>query len=96
MSSILFFLVSLLASIAGAICGIGGGVIIKPRTLRRRHDWAQAMRKEKLDAGFADPIPADKIGPGRKGRRMIVFPKRMCYTESTGASLNKFNGENAV
>ncbi len=26
----LFFLVSLLASIAGAICGIGGGVIIKP------------------------------------------------------------------
>ncbi len=26
----LFFLVSLLASIAGAICGIGGGVVIKP------------------------------------------------------------------
>ena len=30
MSSLLFFVVSLLASIAGAICGIGGGVIIKP------------------------------------------------------------------
>lgn len=30
MSSLLFFAVSLLASIAGAICGIGGGVIIKP------------------------------------------------------------------
>ena len=28
--SIFFFLVSFLASIAGAICGIGGGVIIKP------------------------------------------------------------------
>ena len=28
--SLLFFAVSLLASIAGAICGIGGGVIIKP------------------------------------------------------------------
>lgn len=27
---ILFFIVSFLASIAGAICGIGGGVIIKP------------------------------------------------------------------
>lgn len=27
---LIFFLVSLLASIAGAICGIGGGVIIKP------------------------------------------------------------------
>ena len=27
---ILFFVVSFLASIAGAICGIGGGVIIKP------------------------------------------------------------------
>lgn len=27
---LLFFLVSLLASVAGAICGIGGGVIIKP------------------------------------------------------------------
>ena len=27
---ILFFVVSLLASIAGAICGIGGGVVIKP------------------------------------------------------------------
>lgn len=27
---IIFFLVSLLASIAGAICGIGGGVVIKP------------------------------------------------------------------
>ena len=27
---ILFFLVSFLASVAGAICGIGGGVIIKP------------------------------------------------------------------
>ena len=70
MSSILFFLVSLLASIAGAICGIGGGVIIKPRTLRRRHDWAQAMGKEKLDAGFADPIPANKVGQGR-----LYFPK---------------------
>ena len=30
MSSLLFFIVSLLASVAGAICGIGGGVIIKP------------------------------------------------------------------
>ena len=69
MSSILFFLVSLLASIAGAICGIGGGVIIRPRTLRR-HDWAQAMGKEKLDAGFADPIPANKVGQGR-----LYFPK---------------------
>lgn len=29
MSSILFFCVSFFASIAGAICGIGGGVIIK-------------------------------------------------------------------
>ena len=28
--SIFFFLISFLASIAGAICGIGGGVIIKP------------------------------------------------------------------
>lgn len=28
--SLMFFAVSLLASIAGAICGIGGGVIIKP------------------------------------------------------------------
>ena len=28
--SILFFIVSFVASIAGAICGIGGGVIIKP------------------------------------------------------------------
>ena len=28
--SILAFLVSFLASTAGAICGIGGGVIIKP------------------------------------------------------------------
>ena len=27
---ILFFVISFLASIAGAICGIGGGVIIKP------------------------------------------------------------------
>ena len=27
---LLFFLVSLLASIVGAICGIGGGVVIKP------------------------------------------------------------------
>lgn len=27
---ILFFIVSLLASVAGAICGIGGGVVIKP------------------------------------------------------------------
>lgn len=27
---VLFFAVSFLASIAGAICGIGGGVIIKP------------------------------------------------------------------
>ena len=30
MSSLLFFIVSLLASVAGTICGIGGGVIIKP------------------------------------------------------------------
>ena len=30
MSSLLFFIISLLASVAGAICGIGGGVIIKP------------------------------------------------------------------
>ena len=30
MSSILIFCVSFFASIAGAICGIGGGVIIKP------------------------------------------------------------------
>ena len=28
--TLIFFLVSLLASTAGAICGIGGGVIIKP------------------------------------------------------------------
>lgn len=28
--SLLFFLVSLLASVGGAICGIGGGVVIKP------------------------------------------------------------------
>lgn len=28
--SLLFFIVSFLASVAGAICGIGGGVIIKP------------------------------------------------------------------
>ena len=27
---LIFFLVSLLASVVGAICGIGGGVIIKP------------------------------------------------------------------
>ena len=27
---VLFFIISFLASIAGAICGIGGGVIIKP------------------------------------------------------------------
>ena len=27
---VLFFLVAFLASIVGAICGIGGGVIIKP------------------------------------------------------------------
>lgn len=30
LQSLLFFLVSFLASIVGAICGIGGGVIIKP------------------------------------------------------------------
>ena len=30
MEALLFFVVSLLASTAGAICGIGGGVIIKP------------------------------------------------------------------
>ncbi len=30
MDMLIFFLVSLLASIAGAICGIGGGVVIKP------------------------------------------------------------------
>ena len=30
MSSLEFFILSLLASVAGAICGIGGGVIIKP------------------------------------------------------------------
>lgn len=30
MMQMLFFIVSLLASIAGAICGIGGGVVIKP------------------------------------------------------------------
>ena len=30
MEVLLFFVVSLLASVAGAICGIGGGVIIKP------------------------------------------------------------------
>ena len=30
MEILLFFVVSLLASVAGAICGIGGGVIIKP------------------------------------------------------------------
>ena len=30
MSNLFYFVVSLLASIAGAICGIGGGVIIKP------------------------------------------------------------------
>lgn len=30
LQSLLFFVVSFLASIAGAICGIGGGVIIKP------------------------------------------------------------------
>lgn len=30
LQSLLFFIVSFLASIAGAICGIGGGVIIKP------------------------------------------------------------------
>ena len=57
---------------------------------------AQDMGEDKPDAGFVDPISADKIGPGRKDRRVIVFPKRMCYTERTGASLNKFNGENAV
>lgn len=28
--SLLYFLVSLLASIIGGICGVGGGVIIKP------------------------------------------------------------------
>ena len=39
---------------------------------------AQDMGEDKPDAGFADPIPADKIGPGRKDRRVIVFPKRMC------------------
>ena len=54
------------------------------------------MGEDKPDAGFVDPISADKIGPGRKSRRVIVFPKRMCYTEKMGASLNKFNGENAV
>ena len=27
---IAYFIISLLASVAGAICGIGGGVIIKP------------------------------------------------------------------
>lgn len=57
---------------------------------------AQDMGEDKPDAGFVDPISADKIGPGRKSRRVIVFPKRMCYTEKMGASLNKFNGENAV
>ena len=30
LQSLLFFIVSFLASVAGAICGIGGGVIIKP------------------------------------------------------------------
>lgn len=30
MDLLIFFLVSLLASVAGAICGIGGGVVIKP------------------------------------------------------------------
>ena len=30
MQQFLFLAVSLLASVAGAICGIGGGVIIKP------------------------------------------------------------------
>ena len=30
MQVIAYFIISLLASIAGAICGIGGGVIIKP------------------------------------------------------------------
>ena len=30
MQQLLYFVVSLLASVAGAICGIGGGVIIKP------------------------------------------------------------------
>ena len=28
--AVLFFIISFLASVAGAICGIGGGVIIKP------------------------------------------------------------------
>ena len=30
LQSLLFFIVSFIASIAGAICGMGGGVIIKP------------------------------------------------------------------
>ena len=30
LQSLLFFVVSLAASVVGAICGIGGGVIIKP------------------------------------------------------------------
>ena len=30
MQVVAYFIISLLASIAGAICGIGGGVIIKP------------------------------------------------------------------
>ena len=30
MQVLAYFIISLLASVAGAICGIGGGVIIKP------------------------------------------------------------------
>ena len=36
MQVLAYFIISLLASVAGAICGIGGGVIIKP-TLDQFH-----------------------------------------------------------
>lgn len=42
---ILFFVISFLASIAGAICGIGGGVIIKPLL---DSFWANGCKDDKL------------------------------------------------
>ena len=68
--AVLFFIISFLASVAGAICGIGGGVIIKP-TLDMFHLASVSLSLIHISVRFR-PGPVNDFMNGSKEERKYI------------------------
>ena len=85
MQLLIFFLVSLLASTVGAVCGIGGGVIIKP--------VLDLLRLEDVAAiSFLSGCTVLSMSCYSVGRAMLAGERRVSLSTGTPLALGSAAG----